>query len=130
MSFLNKIDPTIKRDTQYIAMVVVLLTVLMEAVFLIIGKWDMTVLFGGLLGAAVALLNFFLMAMTVQNSLAKEEKDAKGAMKVSHSMRMLMLVVVCAVAALLPQAFNLAAVVIPLLFPSIGARLHSVLMKN
>ena len=130
MSFLNKIDPTIKRDTQYIAMVVVLLTVLMEAVFLIIGKWDMTVLFGGLLGAAVALLNFFLMAMTVQNSLAKEEKDAKGAMKVSHSMRMLMLVVVCALAALLPQAFNLAAVVIPLLFPSIGARLHSVLMKN
>ena len=130
MSFLNKIDPSIERDTQYIAMVVVLLTVLMEAVFLIIGKWDMTVLFGGLLGAAVALLNFFLMAMTVQNSLAKEEKDAKGAMKVSHSMRMLMLVVVCALAALLPQAFNLAAVVIPLLFPSIGARLHSVLMKN
>lgn len=130
MSFLNKIDPTIKRDTRYIAMVVVLLTVLMEAVFLILGKWDMTVLFGGLLGAAVALLNFFLMAMSVQNSLTKDEKDAKGAMKVSHSMRMLMLVVVCAIAALLPQAFNLAAVVIPLLFPSIGARLHGVLMKS
>lgn len=130
MSFLDKIDPTIKRDTRYIAMVVVLLTVLMEAVFLIIGKWDMTVLFGGLLGAAVAMLNFFLMAMTVQNSLAKDEKDARGAMKVSHSMRMLMLVVVCAIAALLPQVFNLAAVVIPLLFPSIGARLHGVLMKS
>lgn len=130
MSFLTKMDPTVKRDTQYIAMVVVILTVLMEAVFLIIGKWDVTVLFGGLLGAVTAIVNFILMALTVQNSLAKEEKDAKGAMKVSHSMRMLMQVVVCAVAALLPQVFNLISVVVPLLFPSIGARLHGVFMKN
>ena len=124
------VDPVIRRDVKYIAVVVALLTVLMESVFLIIGKWDVTVLFGGLLGAAAALLNFILMALGVQKSLAKEEKDAKAAMKVSHSMRMLMLVVICAVAALLPQVFNLAATVIPLVFPSLGARLHGLFFKN
>ena len=122
-------DPTIKRDTKYIAMVVVILTVLMEAVFLIIGKWNVTVLFGGLLGAATAMLNFVLMALGVQKSLEKEEKDAKSAMKVSHSMRMLMMVVICAIAAMLPGVFNLAATVIPLLFPSVGARFHGKFIK-
>lgn len=126
----KNIDPVIRRDLKYMAMVVLILTVLMESVFLIIGKWDLTVLFGGLLGAVTAMVNFFLMARTIQNSLGKEEKDAKGAMKVSHSLRMLMLVVVCAIAALLPGVFNLVATVIPLLFPSVGARLHGKIVKN
>lgn len=125
-----KVDPVIKRDIAYIAMVVIILTVLMEAVFLIIGKWDATVLLGGLLGAFTAMLNFSLMAVGVQKSLAKEEKDAKAAMKVSHSMRMLMMVVICAIAALLPQVFHLVATVIPLVFPSLGARLHGFFIKN
>ena len=130
MSLFANVDPIIKRDAKYIAMVVVILTVLMEVIFLIIGKWDVTVLLGGLLGAAAAMLNFWLMALSVQKSLEKEEKDAKGAMKVSHSMRMLMLVVVCAIAALLPGVFNLLATVIPLLFPSVGARLHGKFIKE
>lgn len=130
MSLFTNVDPAIKRDIKYIALVVVILTVLMEAIFLIIGKWDLTVLFGGLLGAATATLNFVLMALGIQKSLEKEEKDAKSAMKVSHAMRMLMMAVICAIAALLPGVFNLAATVIPLLFPSLGARLHGQFFKN
>lgn len=130
MGLFSQIDPTIKRDVKYIAMVVIILTVMMESVFLIIGKWDVTVLYGGLLGAATAMLNFFLMALSVQKAVGKEQKEASGTMKVSHSMRMLMLVVICAVAAMLPAVFNLVAVIVPLLFPSIGARLHGILMKH
>ena len=130
MSLFANMDPAVKRDIKYIAMVVAILTVLMEAVFLIISQWNVTVLFGGLLGAAAAMLNFVLMAHGVQKSLEKEEKDAKSAMKVSHSMRMLMLAVICIVAALLPGVFNLYAAVIPLLFPSVGARLYGKLVKN
>lgn len=130
MSILDKIDPVIRRDTKYIAAVVIILTVLMEAVFLVIGKWDVTVLFGGLLGAFAAMLNFILMALGVQKSLSRDAAEAKGAMKVSHSMRMLMLVVICAVAALLPGVFNLVSVLVPLVFPSVGARLHSVILKD
>lgn len=130
MEFLNQIDPTIKRDTKYIALVVGILTVLMESVFLIIGKWDVTVLLGGLLGACTAILNFFMMGMSVQKAVAKGEKEASGVMKASHSLRMVMLVVICAVAALLPGVFNLVATMVPLLFPSIGAKLHGKIMKS
>ncbi len=130
MSLFANVDHTIRKNTRYIVLVVLILTVLMEAVFLIIGKWDITVLFGGLLGAVTAVVNFFLMALGVQKSLEKEEKDAKAGMKVSHSLRMVMLVVVCAIAALLPGVFNLAAVVIPLLFPSVGARLYGTIVKE
>ena len=130
MAVFSRIDPTVKRDTQYIAIVVTILTVLMEAVFLVIGKWDVTVLFGGLMGALTAILNFFLMGLSVVKAVGKEQKDASGTMKLSHSMRMLMLVVICAVAALLPGVFNLVSVIVPLLFPSVGARLHGILIKN
>lgn len=130
MECLNRIDPTIKRDTKYIALVVVILTALMESVFLIIGKWDITVLLGGLLGAGTAILNFFMMGMSVQKAVEKDKKDASGVMKASHSLRMVMLVVICAVAALLPGVFNLIATMVPLLFPSIGAKLHGKIMKS
>lgn len=130
MALFANIDPTVRENTRYIAMVEVIFTVLMEAIFLIIGKWDVTVLLGGILGALTAILNFFLMALSVVKAVGKEQKEASGTMKVSHSMRMLMLVVICAVAALLPGVFNLIAVIVPLLFPSIGARLHGYMMKN
>lgn len=55
---MKKVDKTVLRETGYIALFVILLSVLMQAVFLIIGKWDYTVLLGNLLSAA-AVGNFF-----------------------------------------------------------------------
>lgn len=51
-----KIDATVRRETIYIAVWVGILSLLMEAVFLIIGKWDYTVLLGNLLSGAVVQL--------------------------------------------------------------------------
>ncbi|MBP3636682.1 MAG: ATP synthase subunit I [Clostridia bacterium] len=130
MEFFRKIDPTVKKETKYIALMVVILTVLMEAVFLVLRRWDMTVLWGGLLGACVAILNFFLMGFTVQKAVEKEEKDAKQLMKVSQSGRMMMQLAFAAIAAALPGAFNLIAALLPLLFPRIGVMLRSVVLKN
>ena len=130
MEFFKKIDPTVKKETKYIALMVVILTVLMEAVFLVLRRWDMTVLWGGLLGACVAILNFFLMGLTVQKAVGKEEKDAQQLMKVSQSGRMLMQLAFAAIAAALPGAFNLIAALLPLLFPRIGVMLRSVVLKN
>lgn len=130
MEFIKKIDPTVKKETKYIALMVVILTVLLEAVFLVIGRWDMTVLWGGLLGACVAILNFFLMGLTVQKAVEKEEKDAKQLMKVSQSGRMMMQLAFAAIAAAIPAAFNLIAALLPLLFPRIGVMLRSVVLKN
>ena len=73
---LSKIDPTVKRMTCYIAACVLVLSLLMEAVYLILGAWEMPVLWGNLLGAFAAVLNFFLMGLTIQRSLRFSEEDA------------------------------------------------------
>ena len=125
----KKIDPTVRQETLFIAACVAVLTVLMEAVFLLTGFWDMTVLWGGLLGAFAATLNFFLMGMTVQKAVVKEEKDAKNLMRASQSLRLIMLLGFCALGAAIP-VFNLVATLIPLLFPRMGVFLRGFMLKK
>ena len=81
----------------------------MQAVFLIIRQWDYTVLLGNLLGGGVAVLNFFLMGLTVQKATTQAEKRATTVML---------------------DCFNIAAVLIPLFFPSISVLLRPLFSKR
>ena len=112
---MKGIDPTVRRETLYITVWTLLFTALMEAVWLIIGRWTLPVLWGGLYGAFFAILNFLLMGLTVQKAVGKEEKDAAGLMRLSQAGRMLLLVLVGLAAALIPF-FDLIAALIPLFF--------------
>lgn len=126
----KKVDAEVARSTRYIALIVLIGSLLLQAVFLLIGKWDYTVLLGNLLGAATAILNFFIMAQTVAKVLNQGDKDeASKKTQLSRSMRMLMMALICVIGALAP-CFNLYAVAIPLVFPSIGAYLSGLLMKK
>lgn len=126
---MQKTDTTVKRETVYIGIAVAVLSALLQAVFLIIGKWDYTVLTGNLLSGFFAVLNFFLMGRTVQSAVLKEEKEAKTAIKASQSLRLVMLFAVAAVGVLLP-CFHTLAVLIPLLFPRIAIALHPLFHKQ
>ncbi|MBQ8288698.1 MAG: hypothetical protein IJX76_08025 [Clostridia bacterium] len=126
---MKRIDPTVWKETGYIAVWELIFSVLMQAVFLVIGKWNYTVLLGNLLSAAVSILNFFLIGITVQNALKKEEKEAKGAMKLSQTYRTLMLLVVAILGAVLP-CFNLWAVLVPMLFPRIAIAIRPLFGKK
>lgn len=121
---MKKIDPTVRRETVYITVWVIIFSAVMEAVFLIGGWWNITVLFGNLLGGFCAVLNFFLMGLTVQNALSKEEKEAKDIVKLSQSLRMFMQLAFVAVGFLIPSVFNVIAVLIPLLFPRVAIMLR------
>ena len=116
---MKRIDETVIKETKYIAAWVILFSVLMQAIFLIIGKWDYTVLLGNLLSAAAVVLNFFMLGITVQNALGKEEKEIKTAMKVSQIYRFLFLVIVVIIGVTLP-CFHIWAVMIPIFFPRIA----------
>ena len=116
---MNKIDKTVLKETKYIACWVLFLSMIAEAVFLIIGKWDYTVLLGNLLSCALVILNFFLMGITVQKAVNKEEKEAKTAMKVSQLYRNLMIIVVTVIGVAL-KCFNTWIVLIVLFFPRIA----------
>ena len=116
---MKRIDETVIKETKYIAAWVFLFSVLMQAVFLIIGKWNYTVLLGNLLSAAATVMNFFLLGITVQSALGKEEKEIKTAMKVSQIYRFLFLLVVLIIGVVLP-CFSIWTVIIPLFFPRIA----------
>jgi len=125
----NKTDNVVLRETVYIAVWTLILSALMQAVFLIIRMWDYTVILGNLLGAAVNVLNFFLMALTVQKAVEKEEKEAKQTMKLSHSLRMLMLFIAALLGILLP-CFNTAASIIPFFFKRIAIMFRELFRKK
>lgn len=126
---MKRLDPVIKRETLYIGAWVLILSAIMQAVFLIIGKWDYTVLLGNLLTGSASVLNFFLMALTVQRAVDKEEKDARGTMKASQALRNLMMFVVVVLGVLLP-CFNIWASIIPVFFPRISMLFRAMLNKK
>lgn len=116
---MKKIDQTVLKETGYIASWTLIFSVLMQAIFLVIGKWNYTVLLGNVLSFALAVLNFFLMGLTVQSAVLKEQKEAKTAMKVSQLYRMLLMLIGVIVGVVLP-VFNTWAVVIPIFFPRLA----------
>ena len=96
-----------------------LLSGVMQAVFLIIGKWNYTVLLGNLLSSTVSVINFLLMGLTVQKAVGKEEKEAKQVMKASQSLRLILIFLVALIGVLAPY-FSTGATLIPLFFPRIA----------
>ncbi len=124
-----KIDNTVKHETRYIALCALGLSVIMELVFILIGKWDYTVILGNLLGAGIAVLNFFLMGLTVQEAVTLSEKEAKDKMKLSMTLRSFLLMAT-AVAGLLVPCFNAVAAIVPLFFVRIAIALRPVFFKD
>ncbi len=122
----TKADRTVLKETRYTAAVTAVLTLLMNAVFAILSRWDMTVLWGSLLGSCAAVLDFFLMGLGVQKAVSAEGKSAQNIIRLSQQARLLMLAVILVIAFALP-VFHKIAALLPLLFPKIGVRLRLLL---
>ena len=120
-----KIDNTVKKETGYIALWVSIFSMLLQAVFLTIGKWDVTVLLGNLLSGALGISNFFLMGLAVQSAVSKDEKGAKETMRASQALRTFLLFAVAAIGAWL-DCFNTIAVIVPLFFPRIAIAIRPI----
>lgn len=116
---------TIKTETLYLICGMTVLSALMEAIYLILGKWSIYVLLGNMVGAGISVFNFYLMALTVKRALNEDAEDAKKRMKMSQQLRLLMVFVVVIVAAsltvfdLIPEdevSAYIIALILPLLF--------------
>jgi hypothetical protein len=122
---MRNVDPVVIKETKYIALWTVIFSVLLQAVFLIVGyfmpdyAWNWTVLTGNLLGAVATVTNFYFMALGVQRAMEKDPEDAKKSMKASSSGRMLGLFVVAVIGVVL-NCFHTVAVLVPMLFPRIA----------
>lgn len=107
------------KETGYIAFCVLLLSILMQAIFLLVGKWNYTVLLGNLLSGITAIANFFLMGLTIQSISREDAQKAKTTMRLSQGLRLFMLFAFTALGVLLP-CFDTVAVIAALSFPRIA----------
>ena len=91
--------------------------------------FDYTVILGGIGGGFFAVMNFFLMALTVQSVASLTDEDtAKKQMKVSYRQRLLLQIVWMIVAMTAP-CFQVVAGIAPLLFPSLGIKAMAVIKR-
>ena len=105
-----KIQEATKRETLHIAAGTLAFSAVMNGVFALLGRWDLTVLWG-------TLLNFFLLGLTVQKMAGDpNEKKGKLVLQLSYSLRMLATLAVVVLGVKL-ACFSWVATVIPLLFP-------------
>lgn len=150
-----KVQETVRKETLRIAAGTAVLTVLMVAVFLIIGLFDIAVLLGALLGCAFAVLNFFLLALSVQKAaeemngvklppleenednpdetpqppISPQAANAKKRMQLSYTGRMLLTVLLAVVALNVPW-LNPVAALVPQLFPRLVIQMWSIGQKK
>lgn len=125
-----KIDPTVKKETLFVGMVTLVLSMLMQSVFLIIGKWDISVLLGNLLGGGIGVLNFFFLGLSVQKAVSSGEKKAREVMKASHAIRFALIIVLLAISLIFQNVFNVIATIISLLFATFGVYMRAVFNKD
>ena len=127
---MQKIDKVVAKETGYMAIWMLILSAVLQSVFLVIGKWNYTVLLGNLLSGTAMILNFLLMGITVQKAVDKDPKDAKQAMKASGMARTFFLFVVAAIGILLKSVFNVWTVIIPMFFPRLIVAIRPLWDRN
>ena len=107
------------RQTGVVALGEALGVAAMIGIFALLGKMNMSVLWGGLVGGLVAIGNFFVMAMGVHIAADKaKNQDVKGgqaAIKGSYTLRLIVMAVVL-IAFAKSGICNVIALVIPLVF--------------
>ena len=134
--FIDRLQPAVKKETKRITVVTFFGVVLMWAVFAVLHlvtpesvPCDYRVILGGIGGGFIAVLNFFLMALTVQSVASLTDEDtAKKQMKVSYRQRLLLQIVWMIVAMTVP-CFQVVAGIAPLLFPSFGIKAMAVIKR-
>ena len=129
----GEIQPAVKQETKRVAVMMVAGLALMwigfGALHLIVPDivpFDYTVILGGIAGGIIAVLNFFLMGLTVQKVAAAADDDsARSKMRASYTQRMLMQLLWVVLAIVIP-CFQFAAGIIPLFIPSYGIKLMGI----
>ena len=121
-----KLQKAVKDETVFVALGSIILSVIMVIVFFVLHgvfpekvPMDLPVIIGAVGGCAVAIGNFFLMAVTVQKVAGIENYDqAYRSMQVSYRYRTFLQLIWCVLTMVL-GFINPVAGMLPLLWPSL-----------
>ena len=110
---------TVLRETGIIALGVVIGVALMYGLFALLGRFDRAVLLGGVIGGALAILNFLFMAINASvaadKAVRQDVKGGKALMQTSYLLRLAAIFVIL-LACVKSGLCNAIAAVVPLLF--------------
>ena len=128
-----KLQPAVKQETIKVAKAEAAGVLLMFAVFfvlhLILGDrvaFDYKVIISGIIGGAVAVLNFLMMGISVQKMTeAGDQETGKRIFKASYRNRML-IQIVWGILALAVPCFHGIAGLVPLLIPTFAIRMSGI----
>lgn len=120
----------IRKEILKMALAMLLVCTVMVAVFYLAGHGGLSVWYGALLGAAVATLNYLLLAFTVAFACRNSGKAiGGGVMGFSYIFRIL-LIGAAVIFAIRNTHINYIAAIIPLIFPRFIVTLFGVLEKK
>lgn len=133
-NFFPDVQPAVKKETKRVALSTIIGVILMWIAFAILHPifpekvpFDYTVFLAGAIGGMIAVLNFFLMGLTVQKVAATTDQEmARRRMKASYSRRMMLQTLWIILVAVAP-CFQLVAGLLPLLFPGFGIKLTGII---
>lgn len=108
---------------------VFVLSLIMIGIFALLGYFDITVVYGALLGWMGCVANYFFLAVSVQKAVEKGEDKTKGYMSMSYTLRMIFIAVIIVIAIKLPY-FNYLATAIPFFFPRFVIMLNNFRVKK
>lgn len=125
-----KVDKVVKRETINIAIGIVICSIITQIGFVIFGKYSLAVLLGAIYGGAIALLNFFLMGITVQKIADMDDPNAaKRKMQASYSTRQVMVLVLSGIGIYIAVNYGifhwlpiLLAIIYPRIIIAIGGK--------
>ncbi len=114
-----KFDAEVKHEIKKIAIGSLVCTLIVIAVFAVIGRFDYTVLIGGAVGFFAAFLNFYCMSVSVVRALETgDEVAAKLKLRSSYITRTIGLVIVIA-ASIAVDFINFVPVLLSVFYPRI-----------
>ena len=97
-----KVQKAVLKETEHIAIGVLIADVIMCIVFALLKKFDYTVVLGALLGTGIAVANFFFLGVTLQKAVGMQEFASKY-VRQSYSLRMFFHPVAAIIPLLMPQ---------------------------
>ena len=120
-----KLSESVVTESRHIAVGVGILCAAMLAVFLILGKMTWDVALGAVIGYALAVGNFFLMAVDVQRTLDSVSPNEEGAAKLARAKmrfsynRRMAVILVALIVSIFVIKVSWISVMVPLICPRI-----------
>lgn len=111
----------------------VILELITIAVFAVIGKFDMRVVWGALWGTAVMILYYILMARAVIKAASGEPDIAKKMIQASYSVRMVLLIVLMGIGLYLSRSLELLnwiPMLLAVIFPRISIAIWQIISNT